>query len=241
MSESAKEKLCVGACPNQAISLNSTGMIESGMALDPFPVSFFSNGNAGLKPGLLQKYQSARTAGQKFDLLKAFMLDPSMNGVEIETEYVEQSKKQEGDNWSEKPLHELRLKYTTPEAKKFLEQNIIAKQSGRNHPQDPEGTNPEMKLFWIFEQSTESTTNSSKIGSRTSARAEVPSNKAARAALTDSLTATAAEFHGKGKGSHVPAPVPAEGKSKNKKGGKGKGNGKDKNKAGSKLSGPRYI
>ena len=147
MSESAKEKLCVGACPNQAISLNSTGMIESGMALDPFPVSFFSNGNAGLKPGLLQKYQSARTAGQKFDLLKAFMLDPSMNGVEIETEYVEQSKKQEGDNWSEKPLHELRLKYTTPEAKKFLEQNIIAKQSGRNHPQDPEGTNPEMKLF----------------------------------------------------------------------------------------------
>ena len=170
------------------------------------------------------------------------MIDPSMSSVHVETEFVEQSKKEDSSNWVEKPLHELRKLFVTPESKKFLEQNIVAKQLGRNHPQDPEGTNPEMKLYWVFEDSRESTSNSSKIGNRTSASAQVPMNKAARGALADSLTTRAAEFQGKG---HAPPPPPPPAnrndqgkgnlKGKSKKDGKGKDKGKEKTpKAGSK-------
>ena len=51
---------------------------------------------AGLRPGLLQKYQNAVTADEKFALLKAFMLDPlSMADVTIEASYVELSKEED--------------------------------------------------------------------------------------------------------------------------------------------------
>lgn len=148
-----------------------------------------------------------------------------MSSVYVETEYVEQSKKEDSSNWVEKPLHELRKLFATPESKKFLEQCIIAKQPGRNHPQDPQGTNPEMKLYWVFEDSRESTSNSSKIGNRTSAKAEVPQNKAARGSLADSLTTAAVEFQGKGTAPPPPAPENGDGR---KGGGKTRKKGKDK-------------
>ena len=64
---------------------------------------------AGLRPGLLAKWQSARTAPEKFEFLKAFILDPTnLGSVEVEAHYKEVEQQKNEAKWVEMPLHELR-------------------------------------------------------------------------------------------------------------------------------------
>lgn len=132
--------------------------------LGPSHAQFFSFGTfvnfPGLKPGLLAKYQSARTSAQKFELLKAFTLDESMNSVHIETEYLELAMKDDNSQWVELPLSQIRTMYSNSEAeKRFVETNIVGQQNGRRHPQDPDGSQKEMRLYWVFRENSENIRN----------------------------------------------------------------------------------
>lgn len=169
---------------------------------------FFENfPSAGLKPGLLQKYQAARTADDKWALLKAFMLDPSMQSVEVETMYTDQAEHDDASQWVELPLSQLRKLYTSPEEKAFLEREIIGKQGGRPHPQDSTGQDKEMRMYWAFREATDTSRNKQAIGTKLSARGSIPDNKAARQTLADGLAAAATNFGGKGSTPRVePAP-----------------------------------
>lgn len=155
----------------------------------------------GLRPGLVQKYQSARTAAQKFELLRAFLLDPDqLSSLEIEAEYIEQAAHDDQSQWVELPLCQLRRLYSTPEEAHFLQTKIVDVQHGRNHPQDPHGENGEMKLYWVFREATDTLRNRRQIGHKLSARGEVPRNKAAVTSVGDGLVSIAAGFAGKGDG-----------------------------------------
>ena len=194
------------------------------MASEYFPT-------AGLKPGLLQKYQAARTADDKWALLKSFMLDPSMQSVEVETQFVDKAEHDDASQWVELPLSQLRKLYTTPEEKSFLEREIVGKQPGRPHPQDSTGQDKEMRMYWAFRENTDTNRNKQSIGTSLSARGSVPDNKAARQTLADGLAAQMANFGGKGAAT---APVPAP-KPKGKGKSKGKGGKTTTPKAGTKI------
>ena len=117
------------------------------------------------------------------------MLDPtSLSSLTIEAEYVSMAEKDDESQWEEKPLFELRQKFSTPEAARFLEKNILEKQTGRAHPQDPAGLNQEMRLYWVFREGNETTRNKTSVGTRLKATSEVPNNRAAMNALADGLT-----------------------------------------------------
>ena len=168
-----------------------------------------------------------------------------MSSIVIEAEFEEMAKREDTSQWKELPLHELRKLYVSDEAKKFLETNIVGKQKGRNHPQDPYGENKEMKLYWMFQESTDVTSNSKKVGHRLKASAAVPANKAALSALGDGLTTVAAtSFHGKGS-QEAPAEGDGGGKTtrNTSKGDQKKGGGKTKgkNKAGLRLSHVKFT
>ena len=152
----------------------------------------------GLRPGLIEKYAACGSQSAKFQFLKAFMLDPDhMGSIEIEAEFVSKAEHDDGSKWEQLPLQVLRKRFTTPVEVKFLEDQIVKKQDGLAHPQDP--LNPEMMLYWVFKENTDETHNSSSVGTRTSVRGSVPKNKAAVGAVADALTGFAADF-GKGKG-----------------------------------------
>ena len=57
-------------------------------------------------------------------------------------------KRNEG-HYIELPLSVLKERYNTPELKKFLEEDILAKQKGREHPQAKNNEN--MRLYKVFE------------------------------------------------------------------------------------------
>ena len=78
-----------------------------------------------------------------------------------------------------------------------------------------------MKLYWVFEQRTDKTTNRSDISNKLRASGDVPKNKAAMGAMVDTLTGAAADFHG-GKGE-----LPSETNVGKGKGNKQKGSGKE--------------
>ena len=155
----------------------------------------------GLRPGLLQKYQQATTADAKWQLLKAFMLDPqSMATVEIETCYQDLARQEDTSSWVEKPLSSLRKLFTSEGEKRFLEQKVVAVQRGRPHPQDP--SNPELRLYWVFMQNQDDTKHHKDIGTVMRARGSVPANRAALQSLADGVDGHAADFmSGKGMGS----------------------------------------
>ena len=187
----------------------------------------------GLRPGLLQKYQQATTADAKWQLLKAFMLDPqSLASVEIEACYQDLARQEDTSSWVEKPLSALRKLFTSDEEKRFLENKVVAVQRGRPHPQDP--SNPELRLYWTFMQNQDDTKHRKDIGTTLRVTGSVPSNRAALATMAEGVDGHAADFMaGKGMGSrgdnkgdgkgYVPN-VPEDGKGK----GKGKTKGKDK-------------
>ncbi|CAE7822071.1 unnamed protein product, partial [Symbiodinium sp. CCMP2456] len=142
----------------------------------------------GLKPGLLEKWKATKDPKDKFSFLKAFIVHKDMNDVEVETYYIETTSCTE--NWLSLPLSELRKLYTGEVGKKFLEEQVVAKQRGVPHPQDTK--NPEMRIYTVFQNFKEvcplaSSANKKEIGSKTSAVAKVPGNKAARAAFAEAL------------------------------------------------------
>lgn len=165
---------------------------------------------------MLEKYNSTSTAEGKFAFLKAFILDPqSLSSITIESEYVERASRDEDTNWAEVALCNLRKEYSSEAGKKFLEDKIVCQQEGRPHPQDP--SNPEMRLYWVFRENTDSTKTHRSVGTRISGKGTMPANKAAQGALCDTLTGHAADFKGKGKGSTTVA--------ENDGGGRGGGGG----------------
>eukprot|EP00435_Cladocopium_sp_Y103_P074407 s436_g48.t1 len=155
---------------------------------------------SGLRPGLLQKYQNASTSEEKFQLLKAFLLDPvSMSSVTIEARYEEMASHEDKSKWIQVPLATLRRQYTTDAEKRFLHEKILKVQTGENHPQDPMGEDPEMKLYWVFQENSDVNNRRKEVGHRLSATANVPvHNKAARTAVADHVLAKGATFNGKG-------------------------------------------
>ena len=147
---------------------------------------------------MLQKWQAATTASAKFEFLRAFMLDPqNLGDISIEAEYVNQNQHDESSQWAELPLSTLRKTYTSPEEKKFLMEQVVGKQSGTPHPQDPE--NPEMRLYWIFREGADTSRTRTSVGTRLVTKSQVPENKAARTAVADAFLGIAADFKGKGR------------------------------------------
>ena len=150
----------------------------------------------GLRPGLLAKYQAATTESAKWAFLKAFLLDPqSLSSLTVESFYVDQSIHDDSANWVERPLHLIRKEF--PES--FIKSKILDVQTGRNHPQDPNGENPEMKIYWVFKETKDKNTNRKAIGHALRATSEVPHNKAALTAISDGMPNFESTF-GKGKG-----------------------------------------
>lgn len=198
----------------------------------------------GLRPGLLQKYNAATTPSAKFEFLRAFMLDPqNMADVSIEAEYVNQSQHDESSQWAELPLATLRKSFTTPEEKKFLMEQVVGKQHGTPHPQDPQ--NPEMRLYWIFREGADTSRSRTSIGTRLTTKSQVPNNKAARTAVADALVGIAADFKGNGKGHPCPNNGKGEGgqpSNTNKRNGTAKGENKGETKTNKrpKVGLPRF-
>ena len=122
-----------------------------------------------------------------------------MSSVTVESYYEEMATHDDRSKWIEVPLSTLRRQYTTDAEKKFLEDKIIKVQNGRNHPQDPLGEDPEMKLYWVFQENSDEQNNKQAVGHRLAASARVPvENKAARTAMADHVVAKGASFGGKG-------------------------------------------
>ena len=176
----------------------------------------------GLRPGLIQKWQSCQTSKAKFEFLRAFMLDPqNMSSITIEAEYVDAAQHDENSQWKELPLVNIRQMFPGEAGQRFIQNEIISKQSGRQHPQDIDGSNPELRLYWVFTETSDVTRSRQSVATRVSARGEVPQNKAAMAAVADGVLARGADFASKGGGKGAETTPPIMGKGK-----KGKGNGK---------------
>ena len=154
---------------------------------------------AGLRPGLIQKWQAASSQQAKFEFLRAFMLDPqNLSEITIEAQYVDMAEHDDSSCWVELPLETLRKQYTTPSEIKFLEEQVIAKQPGRAHPQDPSGENQDMRMYWVFRESTDVSRRKQAVGHSVKASGHVPQNRAAMTAVADSLAMRGADFGGKG-------------------------------------------
>lgn len=196
--------------------------------------SIYMAAPVGLRPGLLQKYSAATTSQAKWEFLKAFMLDPtSLSSITVESEWVSLARKEDESQWTERPLCQLRKTFTSEAEKRFLEK-IISEQKGRAHPQAP--LDEEMKLYWVFEQRTDKTTNRSDISNKLRASGDVPRNKAALGAMVDTVTGAAADFHG-GKG-EVPQNT-GDTDTGGKGGGRRKGERKGERKGGEKKGGEK--
>ena len=89
--------------------------------------------NAGLRPGLLEKYQNLSSNSEKFTFLKAFMLD-DLQTIEIEACFVEMAERKSTTEYIELPLEDLKLIFKTEVQAKFLQ--VVDKQKGVAHPQD---------------------------------------------------------------------------------------------------------
>ena len=62
---------------------------------------------------------------------------------------IRTAEKSNASHYIELPLIILKERYNTPELKKFLEDDILAKQKGREHPQAK--GNEDMRLYKVFE------------------------------------------------------------------------------------------
>ncbi|CAL1135904.1 unnamed protein product [Cladocopium goreaui] len=71
--------------------------------------------SGGLKPGLVEKFTAARTDQEKFENLKQFIMDPTLQSVVVESWFIEQAKEKSKGTWIEKPLCELEEIYKSPE------------------------------------------------------------------------------------------------------------------------------
>ena len=144
-----------------------------------------------------------------------------MSDIVIESEYIDQSQHDDTHQWVELPLETLKKQFTSPAEVAFLENQVVGKQKGRDHPQDP--TNANMRLYWVFKENTDTEKHRTGISTKLKASGSVPANKAARTAVADGLLNAAAKFGSKGSGGNSGEDKgKGKGKTKTKKGG-GKG------------------
>ena len=153
------------------------------------------------------------------------MLDPqNLGSISIESEFVDLARKANDDCWIQLPLCKLRKLYTTPEEQAFLKNNILGTQVGENHPQDPNGLSEEMKLYWVFQEKRDATTQRNDVSRSIKVSNPVPRNAAARGALAETVTSVAATFEsGKGKVGNVSGKGGTPSQSEASKGGGKKG------------------
>ena len=156
------------------------------------------------------------------------MLDPqNMSTITIEAEFVDAAQHDENSQWKELPLCNIKQMFPGEAGERFVQTEIVAKQVGRQHPQDVDGSNPELRLYWVFHETSDITRNRQSVATRINARGEVPQNKAAMAAVADGVLARAADFTSKGLGKGHDTTSAVTGKGSNGKG-KGKGGPKAK-------------
>ncbi|CAE7776229.1 unnamed protein product [Symbiodinium sp. CCMP2592] len=151
----------------------------------------------GLPAGLLEKWEATTSTTGKFEFLKAFMLDENMTSMHIEAEYKEYSEKRQEGHYIELPLHELEEKYNkTEEGRRFLRDDILAKQTGREHPQAK--GNAAWRLYKIYEHGKEISANVTKVGTKTRVKKSIgKADTATRKKLAEVLTSQGAD-HVKG-------------------------------------------
>ncbi|CAE7251100.1 unnamed protein product [Symbiodinium pilosum] len=95
----------------------------------------------GLKKGLVAQWSATRDSGEKFQFLKAFLLDRDMTSIKVLSE--DKSK----EKFTEMPLCLIRQKYEPlPGGKQFVK-DIIQSQKGRKHPQS---SDDEMKIYKVY-------------------------------------------------------------------------------------------
>ena len=165
-----------------------------------------------MPPGLLQKSEACNTSEGKFHF-KAFLLDlQSLSSIQVEAEWEEKARRQDTSSWIEVPPPELRKTHTS-EAEKRLLEKILQQQKGRPHPQPPD--DEEMRLYWLFQQIKDETTNRRDMSARLKAVGNVPKNKAALGAVSDYVTSAPSDFGGKG----VPVEESQVGNGTSRKGG----------------------
>ena len=91
--------------------------------------------NAGLRPGLLEKYQNLASNSEKFEFLKSFILD-DLQTIEIEAKYVDMAERRATTEYIELPLEDLKMIFKSEVQAKFLQEMVVDKQKGVAHPQD---------------------------------------------------------------------------------------------------------
>ncbi|CAE7876783.1 unnamed protein product [Symbiodinium necroappetens] len=180
----------------------------------------YINANAeGMPPGLVEKYKDSFGSGtKKFE--KAWLLDPTMKNVEIESYYVQKHEKSSKGEYEELSLMDWEEIYKTPEQREWLAKIIAGVllylgQQGKPHPQDKD--NPRARLYKIFRRNKDVDKVQSEVGTKTSAKGAV--SEAAAPLVSEILEGAQADFAGAQE-----APK-----------GKGKGKGKDKDKEEKKV------
>eukprot|EP00439_Symbiodinium_sp_Y106_P081399 s489_g20.t1 len=97
----------------------------------------------GLRKGLVEQWQAATSATDKFAFLKAYLLDREMTAIQIEP--LSESKNTE--LFQELPLCEIRQKYGhLPGGEQFIK-DILTNQKGKDHPQTSDS---EWRLYKVF-------------------------------------------------------------------------------------------
>ncbi|CAE7655357.1 nipblb [Symbiodinium sp. CCMP2592] len=97
----------------------------------------------GLRKGLVEQWQAATSATDKFTFLKAYLLDRDMSAIQIEP--LSESKNTE--KFQELPLCEIRIKHGhLPGGEQFIK-DLLANQKGKEHPQT---SDPEWRLYKVF-------------------------------------------------------------------------------------------
>ncbi|CAE7457434.1 unnamed protein product, partial [Symbiodinium sp. CCMP2592] len=104
------------------------------------------------------------------------------------------SEKRNEGHYIELPLHELEKKYgDTEEGRRFLQEDILAKQSGREHPQAKGSAS--WRLYKVYEYGKEISANVNKVGTKTTARKRIgKADETTKKKLGEIMTSQAADF-----------------------------------------------
>ncbi|CAE7814792.1 NaCP60E [Symbiodinium necroappetens] len=162
----------------------------------------------GLRKGLVEQWQAAVSPTEKFQFLKAYLLDKEMSSIEIQPYFEELSEQKNTEHFIELPLNKIVEQYGHLAGGPAFIESIKKDQAGRAHPQS---TDENMRIYKIFKCmdfkslqiaiiiQSESPIFScmhdllirgaqiSRVGSKTSASVKPSTNKAERQALVDSV------------------------------------------------------
>ncbi|CAK8989806.1 unnamed protein product, partial [Durusdinium trenchii] len=146
----------------------------------------------GLKPGLVEKYNAvASCRKERWNMLKEFIIDQDMSGVEVETYFVRESEKKREDRYEKLPLFMIEKEYGGTEAGRDYIEKIKASQAGESNPQFPD--DDRFKIYKVFKKHVISSADITRGGTKTSASGLVTS-KAGKKAISDNIDAHIAEL-----------------------------------------------